>query len=360
MVKFYSFQKNPGFLLFLGIVSSYSTASCSFGTNQFHWPVGGRGRLQQHTYLSSQPSNPSLPRSQKLALVLRGGAGPTIPEENARIDTDTDDSTVQEGVTTPQEVVTSETAALEQVPATATTAAATAAGGSNHKMGPNASPPGLLRKLFPSFPWHTLPNILTYARCLAIPGLMVQFYTSQHVCKNLHSALIFSIASLTDYLDGYLARRWDICSPFGAFLDPVADKLMVSTALILLSGKYGTVVAIPSAIILAREIAVSALREWMASRGQRDSVKVGFQGKCKTALTMMALTIVLAVPDANGTNVAFTSLSSLWKTVPSFGGGWEFTMALGMIMLYLSALVTVTSGSVYFRAAAPVLMGKKS
>lgn len=352
MVKFYSFHKNPGLLLILVIVSSYSTASCSFGTNQFHWPVGGRGRLQ-HTYLSSQLSNPSLLRSQKLALVLRGGAGPTIPEENGRIDTNTNDSTVQEEVTTPQEIVTSETTALEQVPAT--TAAA-----SNHKMGPNASPPGLLRKRFPSFPWHTLPNILTYARCLAIPGLMVQFYTSQHVCKNLHSALIFSIASLTDYLDGYLARRWDICSPFGAFLDPVADKLMVSTALILLSGKYGTVVALPSAIILAREIAVSALREWMASRGQRDSVKVGFQGKCKTALTMMALTIVLAVPDANGTNVASTSLSSLWKTTSSFGGGWELTMALGMIMLYLSALVTVTSGSVYFRAATPVLMGKKS
>jgi CDP-diacylglycerol--glycerol-3-phosphate 3-phosphatidyltransferase len=97
----------------------------------------------------------------------------------------------------------------------------------------------------------------------------------------MHSSLIFAIASLTDYLDGYLARRWDICSPFGAFLDPVADKLMVSTALILLTGKYGYAVAIPSAIILAREIAVSALREWMASKGLRDSVKVGFQGKVR-------------------------------------------------------------------------------
>ncbi len=96
--------------------------------------------------------------------------------------------------------------------------------------------------------------------------------------------MIFAVASITDYLDGYLARRWDICSPFGAFLDPVADKLMVSTALILLSGKYGSVVAIPTSIILAREIAVSALREWMASRGKRDSVKVGFQGKVKKSL----------------------------------------------------------------------------
>jgi CDP-diacylglycerol--glycerol-3-phosphate 3-phosphatidyltransferase len=146
-------------------------------------------------------------------------------------------------------------------------------------MGPNASKPGILRKLFPSLPWHTVPNLLTYARCLAIPALIVQFYTSTHANKHIHSSLIFAIASITDYLDGYLARRWDICSPFGAFLDPVADKLMVSTALILLTGKYGYLVAIPTAIILAREIAVSALREWMASRGARDSVKVGFQGK---------------------------------------------------------------------------------
>jgi len=86
------------------------------------------------------------------------------------------------------------------------------------------------------------------------------------------------VASFTDWLDGYLARRWDITSAFGAFLDPVADKLMVSTALILLSGRYGAIVAIPSAIILAREIAVSALREWMAQKGLRDSVKVGIQG----------------------------------------------------------------------------------
>ncbi len=149
----------------------------------------------------------------------------------------------------------------------------------NNQMGPNSVSPGLVRQLLPSLPWHKLPNWLTYARCIAIPALIVQFYIGKSGNKNIHSSLIFAIASITDFLDGYLARRWDICSPFGAFLDPVADKLMVSTALILLSGKYGSFVAIPSAIILAREIAVSALREWMASRGKRDSVKVGFQGK---------------------------------------------------------------------------------
>mmetsp|Transcript_28579 Transcript_28579/g.43737 ORF Transcript_28579/g.43737 Transcript_28579/m.43737 type:complete len:168 (+) Transcript_28579:777-1280(+) len=165
------------------------------------------------------------------------------------------------------------------------------------------------------------------------------------------SSIVFAIASLTDYLDGYLARRWDICSPFGAFLDPVADKLMVSTALIILSGKYGAAVAVPSAIILAREISVSALREWMASKGKRDSVKVGFQGKCKTALTMLSLTVILAVPDGwSAVDFGINGLIAL---------DWDFVMNIGMVMLYLSALVTVTSGSVYFKAAAPVLMGKE-
>lgn len=219
-------------------------------------------------------------------------------------------------------------------------------------MGPNSTPPGLLRKLFPGFPWHKIPNYLTYARCLAIPALIVHFYASKHVDKNIHSSLIFAIASITDYLDGYLARRWDICSPFGAFLDPVADKLMVSTALILLTGKYGYDVAIPSSIILAREIAVSALREWMASKGKRDSVKVGMQGKVKTAATMLALTIILSVPDSIGLkwNISHMTLGAI---------SWDFTMTIGMLLLFLSSFVTVTSGSVYFRAAAPVLMGKE-
>jgi CDP-diacylglycerol--glycerol-3-phosphate 3-phosphatidyltransferase len=204
-------------------------------------------------------------------------------------------------------------------------------------MGPNAPPPGLLRKNIPSFPWYRLPNYLTYARCLAIPALMVLFYMpDQHVL----TGVLFGFASFTDWLDGYLARRWDITSAFGAFLDPVADKLMVSTALILLAGRYGKAVSIPSSIILAREIAVSALREWMAQRGQRNAVQVGFQGKVKTALTMVALTVLLLVPTTQGSGF----LDSL--RVP------------GLVMLDLSALVTVTSGSVYFLAAAPVLFEK--
>mmetsp|Transcript_3080 Transcript_3080/g.8820 ORF Transcript_3080/g.8820 Transcript_3080/m.8820 type:complete len:309 (-) Transcript_3080:79-1005(-) len=203
-------------------------------------------------------------------------------------------------------------------------------------LGPNASPPGFMRKTFPSFPWHELPNYLTYVRCLAIPALIALFYQpNTHVL----TGVLFAIASFTDWLDGYLARRWDITSPFGAFLDPVADKLMVSTSLILLAGRYGAKVAVPAAIILAREIAVSALREWMAQRGQRDAVKVGYQGKVKTALTMVALTVLLFVPYPSATD----------------GGVLSKLYTPGLAMLYLCSVVTITSGSVYFIAAAPLL-----
>lgn len=201
------------------------------------------------------------------------------------------------------------------------------------KMGPNASSPGILRRSLPGLPWHQLPNILTYLRCLSIPIFGYLFHQAN---KHVLTASIFAFASFTDWLDGYLARRWDITSAFGAFLDPVADKLMVSTALILLSGKYGGIISIPSAIILAREIAVSALREWMAQRNMRDAVKVGFQGKVKTALTMVSLTLLLLCGDDKS----------------------KFYLS-GLSTLYASAIVTISSGSVYFRAAAPVLLEQK-
>mmetsp|Transcript_11963 Transcript_11963/g.34598 ORF Transcript_11963/g.34598 Transcript_11963/m.34598 type:complete len:343 (+) Transcript_11963:156-1184(+) len=206
------------------------------------------------------------------------------------------------------------------------------------KLGPNAPPPGLLRRTFPSFPWHRLPDWLTYTRCIAIPLLMGLFYVPH---SNIATGWLFALASFTDWLDGYLARRWDISSAFGAFLDPVSDKLMVSTALILLAGRYGLIVAIPTSIILAREIAVSALREWMAQRGKRDIVKVGMQGKVKTALTMVSLTVLLFVPQ-DGAGLLGKLLTP------------------GLALMYLCALVTVTSGSVYFIAAAPLLFGDES
>lgn len=121
-------------------------------------------------------------------------------------------------------------------PPVATTASGSVAAASS-LMGPNATTPGALRKTFATLPWHRLPNILTYIRCLAIPGLVALFYMPNS--SSMACGILFGLASLTDYLDGYLARRWDITSPFGAFLDPVADKLMVSTSLILLAGRYG-------------------------------------------------------------------------------------------------------------------------
>eukprot|EP00977_Amphora_coffeiformis_P000813 scaffold175_cov177-Amphora_coffeaeformis.AAC.15 len=205
------------------------------------------------------------------------------------------------------------------------------------KQNPSA-PPGWLRTKFPKFPWKQVPNWLTYARCAAIPILMWAFYLPG---RHILTSSIFAAASLTDYLDGYLARRWDASSKFGSFLDPVADKLMVSTALILLSGRYGMYLAIPASIILARELAVSALREWMAQIGARDTVKVGWQGKCKTALTMVALTILLAVPS----NVPSTAADLVRLLLPA-----------GLSLTYAATVLTMTSGWVYFAAAAPYLM----
>jgi CDP-diacylglycerol--glycerol-3-phosphate 3-phosphatidyltransferase len=245
---------------------------------------------------------------------------------------------------------------------------------SSPALGPNAPPPGPVRRLLPYFPWHSLPNYLTYARCLSIPiFLLLSYYPSKFVNRAPTLSVIFALASITDWLDGYLARRWDVTSPFGAFLDPVADKLMVSTALIVLSGRYGGIVAIPSSIIMAREVGVSALREWMAQKGRRESVKVGMQGKVKAALTMVSLSLMLLVPAGVGLDtVGWTGYlcPTLLGSVVGGGGGGGGGAIIGnsglswilgpsLIMLFASAVVTVTSGSVYFRAALPVLMGKE-
>jgi CDP-diacylglycerol--glycerol-3-phosphate 3-phosphatidyltransferase len=172
---------------------------------------------------------------------------------------------------------------------------------SSFMLGPNSAPPGALRRLLPGFPRHVVPNYLTYVRCLSITiFLLLSYYPATFPDRAPTLSIIFALASITDWFDGYLAWRWDIASNFGAFLDPVADKLMVSTALISLAGRYGGIVAIPASIIMAREVGVSALREWMVQKGQRDSVKVGIQGKVKAAITMVSLTVMLLVPEGVG------------------------------------------------------------
>jgi len=195
----------------------------------------------------------------------------------------------------------------------------------------------------------------------------LSYYPENFTNRAPYLSVIFALASITDWFDGFLARRWDITSPFGAFLDPVADKLMVSTALIMLAGRYGGIVAIPTAVIMAREVGVSALREWMAQQGKRDSVKVGMQGKVKAALTMVSVTLMLTVPEGVGLeSVAW--LKQLGRLGVGGAGslaegvgnaGWSWMLGPSLIMLFASAVITVTSGSVYFRAALPVLLGKE-
>ncbi|CAM9365542.1 unnamed protein product [Discosporangium mesarthrocarpum] len=190
-------------------------------------------------------------------------------------------------------------------------------------------------------PLWNLPNILTLIRVAAIPFFTVIFYTSIPA-RNMWCSAIFAGAAATDWLDGYIARKEGIVTPFGAFLDPVADKLMVSTALILLSQRLGPWMAICTAIILCREIGVSALREWMAQLGLRDTVKVGAAGKWKTAMQMIALTLLLLLEPG--------ALSTVLDPIKFF------PLAKGLLVI--STVLTVTSGSGYLQAAWPVLMGR--
>ena len=212
----------------------------------------------------------------------------------------------------------------------------------DYKFGPNAPSPGYIRRMYPNFPYYRIPNMITALRCATIPSLILLFYQ-----PNMHvvTATLFAFASITDWLDGYLARLWDISTPLGSLIDTIADKLLVATTLVLLAGRYGVKIAIPTAIIVSREIAVTALREWMAQQGVREAIEFKFQGKVKTAATMLSLTILLLVPT---TNDAASSL---------IGGFLSRLDAPGLALLYLCTVLTVTSGSEYFRAAAPYMMG---
>ncbi|MDI5920185.1 CDP-diacylglycerol--glycerol-3-phosphate 3-phosphatidyltransferase [Halomonas sp. LR5S13] len=176
-----------------------------------------------------------------------------------------------------------------------------------------------------------IPNLLTLARILFIPLLVVLFYLPFTWSMPLAAAL-FALAAVTDWLDGYLARRWDQSTPFGAFLDPVADKLMVAVALALLIERYEAIwLTLPALVIIGREIVISALREWMAEMGKRGQVAVSWIGKVKTTLQMVALLVLLAF--APGTSVAL----------------------LGVATLYVAALLTLWSMFLYLKAAWPHL-----
>lgn len=191
-----------------------------------------------------------------------------------------------------------------------------------------------------------IPNILTLFRIILIPAFVLFFYLP-FPWKHLVTAGIFGIAALTDWLDGYLARRLGQTSAFGAFLDPVADKLMVTVALVLLVGNHGTPwLAIPAAIIIGREIVVSALREWMAELGQRAAVAVARVGKFKTIFQMVAIFIMLLGEPMAGP-LAWNS-HSLSANLDLFQ---HIIYTIGFGLLYVAALLTLWSMIAYLHAA---------
>lgn len=176
-----------------------------------------------------------------------------------------------------------------------------------------------------------IPNLLTLARIAFIPLLVVFVYLPYSWSMPV-AAGMFALAAVTDWLDGYLARRWNQSTPFGAFLDPVADKLMVAVALALLIERFDSIwLTLPALVIIGREIVISALREWMAEMGKRGSVAVSWLGKVKTTLQMVALLLLLAF--APGTQLAL----------------------VGMFTLHVAALLTLWSMIMYLRAAWPHL-----
>ena len=140
-----------------------------------------------------------------------------------------------------------------------------------------------------------IPNALTLLRIACIP-LFVLLYAATDAWHWV-AGLLFGFAAATDWLDGFIARRWKLRSRFGAFLDPVADKLIVITALVLLVGAYSSIlITLPAIVICARELFVSALREWMAEMNQRSVVNVTLVGKIKTAIQMLAIFVLLCNP----------------------------------------------------------------
>lgn len=186
-----------------------------------------------------------------------------------------------------------------------------------------------------------IPNILTVLRVVLIP-IFVIIYLLPFPWVYTTSSVIFAIACITDWFDGYLARQWNQTTPFGAFLDPVADKLIVAVALVLLVGSHSRVIhgtmvnlclTLSAIIIVGREIVVSALREWMAELGARANVAVSKLGKWKTAAQMIALVILLANPPA--------------LTIP---------VIIGYVLLTIAAILTIWSMIHYLMAAWPYLM----
>lgn len=192
--------------------------------------------------------------------------------------------------------------------------------------------------------WN-IPNTLTWMRIVLIPVFVCVFYlpvdTGEWYALSSHwvnsaATFIFIIAAITDWLDGYLARKLNQTSSFGAFLDPVADKLMVAAALIVLV-ELERVGAITALVIIGREIAISALREWMAGEGQRSSVGVAMIGKVKTVAQMIAIVFLL-----------------YWDPFNFYGVEMQ-TQLIGQVLILIAVILTLISMAYYLKAAMPKL-----
>ena len=171
--------------------------------------------------------------------------------------------------------------------------------------------------------WN-IPNIITILRILLIPLFVAAFYMQAELNKFLAAAL-FTIAALSDWADGYLARRLDCVTPFGTFLDPVADKLIVVVALVMLVEEHASLwIAVPAMIIIGREIIMSGLREWMSSIGLSKIVEVSFIGKIKTWMQMVSIIILMLSNEEH-----------------------LLLMNSGLLLLYISAALALYSMSVY-------------
>lgn len=181
-----------------------------------------------------------------------------------------------------------------------------------------------------SSPLLNIPNILTLLRVALIPVLVVLAYLP-YEWRYIASAMVFLVAAITDWFDGYLARKLNQSSAFGRFLDPVADKLMVAAALIILVQWHHdrVLVVISAIVIVSREITISALREWMAELGKRASVAVSFMGKLKTTMQMTAIAVLLV--------------------------HHPLLDPLGFLLLIVAAALTLWSMCIYLKAAWPVL-----
>lgn len=184
-----------------------------------------------------------------------------------------------------------------------------------------------------------IPIILTWLRIAMIPLLIGLYYLPESVItssvRDIVACVAFVFAALTDWLDGWLARRWNETSSFGAFLDPVADKLMVSAALLILLSMDRVDVFI-ALVIIGREIAISALREWMAQLGASASVAVHWLGKVKTAAQMTAIPCLLYHQDAFGLPIE----------------------KIGQVLIVIAAILTVWSMFYYLRRSWPIIREK--